>query len=244
MKKVAIFDIDGTIFRSSLLIEITEALTQGGMFPKTVRTIYIKSYENWSNRKGSYEKYIGAVVKAFEQNIKGVRHSDFIEMAKKVNAFHQSRVYRYTRNLVKNLKKKNYYLLAISNSPKEVVGEFCKGWGFDKVYGRIYEVGKNGEFTGKILYEDLISDKAKILQRAVEKENLTLAGSIGVGDSESDIAFLKMVEKPICFNPNRRLYQYAKRAGWEVIVERKNVTYKMKSDFNNSKTSKAENLIK
>jgi len=228
MKKVAIFDIDGTIFRSSLLIEITKALAHEGIFPKEVKTIYTKSYENWSNRKGSYEKYIGAVVKAFCQNIKGVRYNDFMKIVKKVNTFYQSRVYRYTRNLIKDLKKKNYYLLAISNSPKEIVGEFCRGWGFDKVYGRIYEVGKNGKFTGRTLYENLISDKAKILQRAVGKENLTLAGSVRVGDSESDIAFLKMVEKPICFNPNRKLYQYAKRAGWEVVVERKNVTYRIK----------------
>lgn len=235
MKKVAIFDIDGTIFRSSLLIEITEALTQEGIFPKEVRTIYTKSYENWSNRKGSYEKYISAVVKAFCQNIKGVRYDDFMRITKKVNSFHQSRVYRYTRNLIKDLKKKNYRLLAISNSPKGIVEEFCKGWGFNKVYGRIYEVGKNGKFTGKILYEDLISNKAEILQRAVEKENLTLAGSVGVGDSESDIAFLKMVEKPICFNPNRKLYQYAKRAGWEIIVERKNVIYRIKNKTINAK---------
>jgi len=36
---------------------------------------------------------------------------------------------------------------------------------------------------------------AKVLLRAVEKEGLTLAGSVGVGDTESDIAFLKMVAK-------------------------------------------------
>ena len=76
-----------------------------------------------------------------------------------------------------------------------------------------------------MLYLDLIIDKAKVLKRAIEKEKLTLGGSVGVGDTESDIAFLKMVENPICFNPNKKLYQYAKRAGWKVIVERKDVIY-------------------
>jgi len=227
MKKVAIFDIDGTVFRSSLLIEITEALIQEGIFSKEVKTVYAKSYENWSDRNDSYEKYINAVIKAFEQNIRGVRYNDLMKIIKKVNAFYQRHVYRYTRNLIKDLKKKNYYLLVISNSPKEVVGEFCKKQGFNKVYGRIYEVDKKGKFTGKTLYEDLICDKAKILQRAVEKENLSLIDSVGVGDSESDIAFLKIVEKPICFNPNRRLYRYAKRAGWEVVVERKDMIYRI-----------------
>lgn len=227
MKKVAIFDIDGTVFRSSLLIEITEALVQERIFPRKAGDVYGRAYKKWHERKGSYEKYIGAVVKAFEQSIKGVKHNDFLRIAKRVVASNQNRVYRYTRDLVKELRRKGYYLLAISNSPREVVGEFCKKLGFNKVYGRVYEVGKNGRFTGKVSYTELITDKSKILQRAVEKEGLMLLGSVGVGDTESDIPFLKMVERPICFNPNRRLYRYAKRYGWKIVVERKDVVYEL-----------------
>ncbi len=127
--------------------------------------------------------------------------------------------------MIKELKKKNYYILAISHSPKEILDEFCKGWGFSKVYGRIYETNQNGKFTGGTLYLDLISDKAKILKRAVEKENLSLVDSVGVGDSESDIPFLKFVKRPICFNPNKKLYQYAEAHKWEIVVERKDVVY-------------------
>jgi len=35
-----------------------------------------------------------------------------------------------------------------------------------------------------------------------------------------------MVDKPIAFNPNSKLYRYAKRAGWKIVVERKDVIYK------------------
>ncbi len=224
MKKVAIFDIDGTIFRSSLLIEITDALIQSGVFPSSARKIYAKSYKNWLDRRDSYDKYIGGVVKSFEKHIKGVKHEKFLAIAKKVVAFHQNRVYRHTRDLIQKLRKKNYYLLAISKSPREIVEEFCKKLGFDKVYGLVYEI-KNEKFTGRTLYWDLMSDKAKILRRAVKKENLTLKKSMGVGDSESDIAFLKLVERPICFNPNSKLYRRAKRSGWSVVIERKDVIY-------------------
>ena len=227
MKKVAIFDIDGTIFRSSLLIELTDALIQEGIFSSRVRKLYARAAENWLNRKGPYEEYINAVIRAFRQNIKGVRYQEFSKIAKKVVAFHKNRVYSYTRDLVKNLRKKNYYLLAISHSPQKVVKEFCKKMGFNKIYGQLYEIDRQKRFTGKILHLELISDKAEILKRAIEKEKLTLKGSVGVGDTESDIAFLKMVERPICFNPNQKLYQYAKRAGWKVVVERKDVIYNL-----------------
>ena len=72
-----------------------------------------------------------------------------------------------------------------------------------------------------------VHDKASILKRAMEKENLMLEHSIGVGDTESDIAFLEMVAQPICFNPNKKLYRYAKRMGWKVVVERKDVVYEL-----------------
>jgi len=227
MKKVAIFDIDGTVFRSSLLIELTDALIQEGVFSSKVIKLYSQAYENWLNRKGSYEEYIEAVVKAFIQNIKGVSYNEFSRIAKKVAVFHKDRTYQYTRDIIKSLKKKNYYLLAISNSPQMVVKEFCQKMDFDKIYGRIYEIDKQKRLTGNVLHLELINDKAEILKRAIEKEKLTIKGSVGVGDTESDIAFLKMVEKPICFNPNRKLYQHAKRVGWKIVVERKDVVYNL-----------------
>lgn len=227
MRKAAIFDIDGTIFRSSLLIEITEALVEKRIFPARSRKAYVRAFKRWLDRQGPYDDYIGAVVKVFEKDLKGVKKSEFLAVAKKVAVFRRNRVYRFTRDLIRDLKKKNYFLLAISNSPKMILDEFCQNFGFDKVYGRLYETDRRGRFTGVTLYSELVSDKAKILKRAAEKEKLTLRGSIGVGDTESDIPMLKLVERPICFNPNQKLYQYAKRVGWEVVVERKDVIYKI-----------------
>jgi len=224
-RKVAIFDIDGTVFRSSLIIEIVHTLLEEGIFASVTEKIYLRAYKKWLDRRDSYEKYINAVVKAFRKNIKNVSYDCFSKIADKVVTFYKDRVYRYTRDLIKKLKKKNYYLLAISRSPKLLVEGFCRKWGFNKVYGEIYEIDERGRFTGRTLYSTLVDDKAKILRRAIEKENLTLKGSIGVGDTESDIPFLKMVERPICFNPNQKLYKFARKAGWQIVVERKDVIY-------------------
>lgn len=226
-KKLAIFDIDGTIFRSSLLIELVEALIQKKIFKPNASQIYSPARKQWFDRKGEYEDYISAVVKSFEKNLKGVNYYDFLKVAKRVVIDNKDRVYRYTRDLIKKLKRENYYLLAISNSPREIVKEFCQNLGFDKVYARLYEVNKRNQFNGKIVFIDLISDKAKILRRAVEKGNLTLKDSIGVGDTESDIRFLKFVDHPICFNPNKKLFNYAKRMKWAIVLERKDVIYKL-----------------
>ncbi len=226
-RKVAIFDVDGTIFRSSLLIETVEALIVEGIFPKNTKKKYAKEYQAWKDRKGSYEAYIDKVVDVFVSNIKGVHYGEFMGVVEKVIDSEKERVYIYTRDLVKTLKKKGYYLLAISQSPKGVLDKFCKHLGFNKVYGRFYEIGATDRFTGKIVDEHLIGNKANIVKRAIEKENLTLKNSIAVGDTEGDISMLELVEKPICFNPNTGLYKWARRTGAAVVVERKDVVYKI-----------------
>ena len=73
MKKlVAVFDIDGTIFRWSLFLELVERLVEKGVLPKSVTELYAKEYEAWLNREGSYEDFIGKAVEAFRSNIQGV----------------------------------------------------------------------------------------------------------------------------------------------------------------------------
>lgn len=229
---VAVFDIDGTIFRSSLLVEMIEALIAEGVFPKEVRRFYADSWRRWQARSGtaksgfSYYEYISNVILAYRKYIQGVRRADVWRVADKVVDFHKVRLYRFTRDLIQKLDK-THFLLAISHSPYEAVAPFAKSLGFDKVYAQVYEVDKRVRFTGRVLYEDIIFNKGRVLKRAVEKEGLTLEGSVGVGDTESDMPFLKMVERPIVFNPSMKLYKYAKKRGWEVVVERKDVIYRL-----------------
>ncbi len=226
-QKFAIFDIDGTIFRSSLLIEIVEVMIDLKLFPISVRAEYENEKVGWLDRKGDYDAYIMAVIGVFLRNIKGVSEQDFIKAARIVVERYRNRVYIFTRELIKDLKKKNYFLIAISNSPKGILDIFCKEFGFDKVYGRLYELNSKNCYTGNIIDEYMIANKANLLKHAIYENNLTLAGSVGVGDTESDIPFLKLVDHPICFNPNLKLYRYAKRAQWGIAVERKNVVYEL-----------------
>ena len=225
MQKVAFFDIDGTIFRSSLLIEVVEACIAEGIFPKEAHTGYEEELNQWRKRDGTYEVYIGAVVKVFVEYLRGVHYGDFADVGRMVVARQGRYTYRYTRDLIQDLQGKGYYIVAISQSPKTILDSFCSAYGFDKVYGRVYEIGPQDRFTGVVIDSDFISDKSKIVARVFEKENLTHEDSIGVGDTEGDISLLESVEMPICFNPNMSLYKYAQEKKWPVVVERKDVVY-------------------
>lgn len=226
-RPVVAFDIDGTVFRSSLLIELVERLMALGVFPAKVGESYAEAREEWLNRQGDYEAYITQVVVAFARHLKGLPYGDVADAAGEVIEEFRHRTYRYTRDLIGELKTQGYYLLAISHSPKFIVDGFCYELGFDKSYGTFYATDAAYRFTGEIEDEYLIKNKAAVLTRAVEKARLTLEGSVGVGDTESDVSMLELVDRPIAFNPNRALYRYAKGKGWQVVVERKDVIYEI-----------------
>ena len=226
-RPVAVFDIDGTLFRSSLVLELTEELVARGVFPAEARSMYESAKEDWQNRKGDYEPYIKGVVLAFAKYAKGCSFEEVSNIAGEVIETRKDRVYRYTRDLVKELKDNGYYLLAISHSPKFIVDGFAYELGFHKSYGTYYETGASERFTGTIQDEHLIMNKSAVLKRAVEKEGLTLQGSVGVGDTESDTSMLDMVQTPIAFNPSRALYRHALQKKWKVVVERKDVIYEL-----------------
>ena len=226
MKPVAFFDIDGTVFRSSLLIEIVNQLIKDKIFPTDAIEGFEVELKSWRAREDSYDDYIEAVINTFLKNIKGVHYGEFADIGRQVVAVQSKYVCRYTRDLIKSLKNDGYYLVAISQSPKTLLDEFCEQYGFDKVYGRIYEIGPQDRFTGEVIDEHLIRNKASIVKRVFDRnKQLTSIGSLAVGDTDGDITLLENVSDPICFNPNKALYNYAKRSGWKVVVERKDVIY-------------------
>ena len=227
MQRVAFFDIDGTVFRSSLLIRLVEELVAARVFPEDAAEGYQAAYEAWQNREGTYEAYMDAVIRVYLEHIKGVHYGTVADIGRVVVGEQRRRVYRFTRDLIAELKQDNYYLVAISQSPKSILDVFCHEYGFDKVYGRMYEIGPTDRFTGQVEDVHIIENKANIVKRVVEKEGFVLTDSVAVGDTEGDIPMLELVDRPICFNPNSALFSHAQKEGWEVIVERKDVIYEV-----------------
>lgn len=225
--KLAIFDIDGTIFRSSLVIELSHALVNAKIFPGKARKEISKEYLAWLDRKGTYEAYIDKVVKIYVKHITGQRYNRVKHIAEQVILEQKDRVYRYTRDLIKKLKSDNYFLVAISGSPSYIVEKYATAIGFNVFFGTELDV-KNGKFTGKVKSLDSAYNKAKIVKDLAKKYHADLKDCLAIGDTENDVPMLKLVGQPVAFNPNLQLAKFAKARGWNIIVERKDVLYNIK----------------
>lgn len=225
----AVLDIDGTIIRWQLYHAIGDGLAKRGLIDSAEFERVRRARMNWKKRAGedSFNEYELALVKVFDDAITGLETNRFKQVVGAVFDEYKEQIYRYTRDLIENLKKQDYLLFALSGSPQMIVGLLAEFYGFDDYAGTTYEI-IDGHFTGKKNLS--IGRKADFLKQLVDKHNASFTGSIGVGDSEGDIDMLALTEKPIAFNPTKKLFEHAKQAGWPVILERKNMVYELEPE--------------
>ena len=223
--KLAIFDVDGTIFRKNLHFELLTHLIYAGIFQKTSKEDLNELYGEWINQEHTYEQHRDKMLQIYEKNIVGCEERDVKKIAQKVISANYQRVHIFTRNLIRKLREE-YHLLMISGSPIEIVSGYAENFSFDDFFGSIYEIDDQGFYTGKEVFIPVL-DKGKIVEEFAKERNFSLKDSVGVGDTESDAKFLELVDRPIAFNPNKELKEIAEKKNWEIIVERKDVIYKI-----------------
>lgn len=226
-KPVAIFDIDGTIFRSSLTIELLREMVRMKLVPASSVKIIQKYERQWLDRKGDYNSYVWSVVRWYQRELKGLKQRDLITASKRVVSEHKLRTYRFTRALLEKIRK-NYFTIGVSGSMLEIVSEYNKFLKFDKFYGWEFGIDQKGRYTGKVIHAPS-EYKKEVVVRYLKNHRLSLKRSIGVGDTESDIGFLELVERPIAFNPNRKLADHARKFRWPVVIERKDLVVEFQS---------------
>lgn len=226
MKKIAVFDIDGTVYREAMSFIVAEALLARYDF-KAEQKMLDEARHIYKSRGSTeaYWVYNKTILDVFKRTL---LHTTPAQLDAVINALlseKSSYCYAYTTQLIQQLKADGYVLVAISGSIANIVEPFARSIGFDYVVASGLEV-VNGAFTGERTSETK-HGKEQILRDLVAEHGLSLAGSIGVGDTHRDISFMRVTERAIAFNPNAALYEEAQKQGWDVVIERKNMVYEM-----------------
>jgi HAD superfamily hydrolase (TIGR01490 family) len=223
----AAFDIDGTIIRWQLYHAIADELARQNLVDKQSFQAVKVARSDWKNRRqeDSFQRYEDRLVTLIDSTITQITPQQLQAACNIVLEKYKEQVYTFTRDLIKKLKSNGYLLFAISASQIEIVGAFANYYGFDDFGGSSYELKAN-HFTGakNLLWS---AEKKRFLENLVSKHSATNKNSFAFGDSESDIPMLGSVERPVAFNPTKRLLNHAEANHWQVIIERKNVIYEL-----------------
>ncbi len=135
----AVFDIDGTLIRWQLYHALADELARMGRLDADQFQKVREARMNWKKRTDelSFETYEQTLITLIDAAITGISLTDLGLAGNKVIAEYEDQVYTYTRDLIRDLPTKNYFLFAISASPSEIVGLLAGHYGFDDFGGSV-----------------------------------------------------------------------------------------------------------
>ncbi|WP_177161864.1 HAD family phosphatase [uncultured Fusobacterium sp.] len=234
----AFFDIDGTIYRNSLLTEHFKKMIKYELIDPLAYEEKVKeTFKLWNERKGDYDKYLLSLTESYVNAMIGISEKDNDFVSDQVLNLSGNRVYRYTRERIKWHKEQGHKVIFISGSPDFLVKRMANKCGADDYQGSIYHT-KDGRFSGEISPMWDSRNKIKSLNRFCEKYNLDLEKSYAYGDTSGDYSMLKSVGNPIAINPSKEFLEKLREnqeisKKVQVIIERKDVIYKVNLDVEN-----------
>lgn len=237
MKKIAaFFDIDGTIYREGLITEVFKKIIKYELVDeekwyKEVRPAYLL----WDKRQGDYDTYLSKMVDIYVEAIKGISKEQIEHVAKKVIEQKGDRVYTFSRERIKWHQDQGHIVIAISGSPYELVKEMSQKYNMDDFKGTIYKSDENNNYTGDVIPMWDSQSKEKALLEMKEKYDIDLSASYAYGDTAGDYTMFKLVGIPYAINPTKELLNKITNDKEindkiNIIVERKDVTYKLTTD--------------
>ena len=233
--KAAFFDIDGTLFRNSLLVEHFKKLIKYEVIDIAVWIDEVRNpFTKWAQRKGDYEEYLVEVSQAFKNSLEGIDQSVIDFISDQVIAINWEKTYVYTRERLRWHQEQGHLVFFISGSPDFLVSRMSEKYGAKDFKASTY-VMEDGKFSGEVLPMWDFESKLRAIKELVSTYTIDLEHSYAYGDTSGDLTMLLMTGHPIAMNPNKRLYEHimedeALRKKVDVVVERKDMIYHLRPD--------------
>ncbi len=228
MKNIGVFfDIDGTLYRDSLMVEHFKSLIKYEVIDPIIwHTLAKNAFHDWDMRQGNYDNYLNEVSQIYLKSMKGLNRNYMDFISNQVINLKGDRVYRFTRDRINWHKSQGHKVVFISGSPDYLVSKMAEKYGVADYRGTEYIVDENNNFTGEIIQMWDSDSKHTAIMEFVDKYNIDLDKSYAYGDTNGDFSMLKLVGSPIAINPARELLQNIRndrelRKKATIIIERK-----------------------
>jgi len=214
MKRVAIFDIDGTIIRnisservffrylinkgivtSKDLLELANAFIRNLLH---LKGLYVRENKYYLKNK-EYEIIVSAVIDCFKEQI--TPHISTAALKE-----------------ISRLKNSGYLIVLLSGTLSPLVDCFRQYCNADIGVGTSLSVDDEGMITGEIDgIHSYSSGKVKIVNHLVSEYDIDLSSSYAYANQYLDVKFMRMVGHPVAVNASPMLRLYAKINRWKML---------------------------
>lgn len=189
MRKIAVFDFDGTLTTKDTLLEFVK-YTHGKLaffigfafYSPLLVLMKLHLYPNWKAKQ-----------KVFSYFYNGMQHDKFVSYGEKFAEYVENIRKESTITRLNELKREGTYIYVISASIDEWVRPFCNRLGVKDVLGTKVEV-INGKLTGKFLTKNCYGQEK--VNRLLEVEpNRKEYYLYAFGDSRGDEEILEFADE-------------------------------------------------
>ncbi|MBC6696389.1 HAD-IB family hydrolase [Terrisporobacter mayombei] len=233
MKNIgAFFDIDGTIYRDSLMVEHFKKLIKYEIVDQKAWVAHARdTFLDWDKRQANYDDYLDEICDLYVKSLQNVDKSGIDFTSDQVIALKSERVYKYTHSRIKWHLENGHKVIFISGSPSFLVEKMAKKYNATDYAGSEY-IFEDGKFNGTVIPMWDSKSKNIAIDTFVEKYDIDLSHSYAYGDTNGDISMLKRVGHPVAINPTNELVNHiikddTLRERAQVIVERKDIIYSL-----------------
>lgn len=236
MNTAAFFDIDGTLYRDSLMIEHFKKLLKYEVLDESLWHTNVKyTYDNWQKRRGNYDDYLEELSGIYVDSLKGLDRATMDFVASQVIELAGDKVYMYTRRQIEYHKESGHLVFFISGSPDYLVHKMAQRYGITGSIGSKYILGDDGRYTGDVIRMWDSASKKKAILEYVEAYDIDLQSSFAYGDTSGDLSMFELVGRPVAINPTHELLIHlgdseSLKKKMQVVVERKDVIYFLDPD--------------
>jgi HAD superfamily hydrolase (TIGR01490 family) len=236
MNTAAFFDIDGTLYRGSLMIEHFRKLVKYEVIEQNIWYNKINDlYVLWKNRQGDYDDFMEELAQEYIKNLTGLNlnHIEFI--SDQVINLKGDAIYRYSRSQIQWHKDMGHRIIFVSGSPDFLVSKMAQKYGADDYIGSDYITDENGNFTGTVKKMWDSENKTKAINDFINRYDIDINKSYSYGDTNGDYSMLKLMGNPTAINPSHELMKIIKedtvlKEKCKIVVERKDVIYFLDGD--------------
>jgi HAD superfamily phosphoserine phosphatase-like hydrolase len=221
--KLAIFDVDGTLFDGNLGIEFLKVLIKEQIFPPEIGKQIFALYEKY--KSGEIEKSIvvDQIYELYAIGMKDCNTKDVNRCALATWEIVKERSFPFVEGLIKGVMDKQYRILLISGSPIEMITIFANSLGIDDDNIIAGTIGiKDGIYTGDVIsYPGSSEQKIESLDLWISENDFDIdwESSIAMGDNERDYGILKRVGQGFAINPNNKLFELIEGTSIAVVDE-------------------------
>lgn len=217
MKKIAVFDVDGTLSDFRLGVELLKELSGLGAIRGVSKDAFQRQYDEWAlaaDKTAYYDSYLDGY---YDSGLVGTDKSVFQEAGARIAAHAFPHFYQEVLAKLEKHQRDGRFIILISKSPEQAIAKIAELVNADAYWGWQFNFDANNKYVDQYTYPSGESDKAYIINQLATKHHLSLDDSYTYGDSAGDISMLHLVAHPTAVNPEPKLLGEALANGWDIL---------------------------